>query len=102
MFEMTPFSKIYWHFYFGTETCVPYSVEACMDVAKSLGLQLGGCNEFQGSRGYASGCYAYNGGGICNGQAFYGTWGTQESMKQSVRPPRYRPCLLYTSDAADE
>ena len=77
----------------GTETCVPYSTEACMDVAKSQGLQIGGCGyKFQGSTisGYAAGCYAYN-GGRCNGMAFYGTGGTQASMKQPVIPPRYRP-----------
>ena len=67
---------------------MPYSIEACMDVAKSQGLQLGGCgNPFQGSisSGYAAGCYMQNGGG-CIGLAFYGTGGTLESMKQSVTP----------------
>ena len=78
-------------YYFGTGTCVPYSKETCKEVAKRQGLRLGGCGwSFEGSQNYASGCFAYNGGSY-NGIAFYGIGGTLESMKQSVKSPRYRP-----------
>ena len=90
---------------FFSESCEPYSIEACKDAALSLGLQLGGCghlneptplNEpFEGTKHksggeYAKGCHAYH-AGHCNGVAFYGTGGTIESMKQPLSPPRYRP-----------
>ena len=70
--------------------CVPYSEQACRDAANLLGLSLGdGSYSFAGDYS-TNGCYAYSAGANA-GQAFYGTGGTTDQMKQSLSGNVYRP-----------
>ena len=76
----------------GPGSCIPYSQNACEDVADSLGLQKGGGDyAFVGDYNI-KGCYAYkeNHDEYPN-MVFYGTGGTEDQTNDLVAPPAYRP-----------
>ena len=70
--------------------CHPYSLEACKDAGRRLGLQLGGSgSSFLGDY-TIKGCYAYDNGKY-QGMVYYGTGGSEDEMKQTLTRPKYRP-----------
>ena len=69
--------------------CVPYSEQACRDVANALGLSLGGVGYSFASDYSQKGCYAYSSGKYA-GKAYYGTGGTTEEMKKSLNGQAHR------------
>jgi hypothetical protein len=76
--------------YVGGASCIPFSRERCRNVSIANGLQLGGA-DYKFTGGYSTkGCYAYSTGKY-KGMSFFGTGGSLEQMKASVRSPKYRP-----------
>ena len=69
--------------------CVPYSEQACRDVANALGLSLGGVGYSFAGDFSQKGCYAYS-SGTYTGKAYYGTGGTTEEMKKSLNGQAHR------------
>ena len=66
--------------------CVPYSEEACRDVAaKNLGWNM------QTSEYPNKGCYVYEEGHKYYGTVYYGTGGSLHDKKKSLNKPRLRP-----------
>jgi len=76
-------------------TCVPYSLERCKEVAKALGLEIGGAGHSFAGDYSNKGCYAYNSDAYKSsfeGVAYYGTGGSKSQMaKQKLTGGRYRP-----------
>ena len=73
--------------------CDPYSLEACENAGKTLGLQLGG-HGYPFSKNFATkGCYAYDSGKY-QGMIFYGTGGSEDEMKLTPSRPKYRPQIF--------
>ena len=71
--------------------CVPYSLEACEDVAKSIGKNLGGGGyNFASTEYITKGCYAYR-KGYYAGNFYFGMGGTKNEMKMALAEPKYRP-----------
>ena len=75
-----------------TETCQPYSEQACRDAATVLGLQVGSTGSSFASDYPTKGCYAEISGEHA-GQAYYGTGGSVEDMQKELTAPgnKYRP-----------
>ena len=69
--------------------CDPYSEQACRDIAKNLGLSLGGEGYSFAGDFSVKGCYAYSSGKYA-GKVYYGTGGTTEQMKKSVSGQAHR------------
>ena len=76
--------------------CDPYSLEACEDAGKTLGLLLGGGGSSFSGDYSTKGCYAYdNGKEKYQGMVFYGTGGSKDEMKLALSRPKYRPQTFY-------
>jgi len=70
--------------------CIKYSVEACDEAIKKLGIARGGKGyPFLGSW-VTKGCYAYKSGTYVN-HAYYGTGGTTKQMQVTVSGKKFRP-----------
>ena len=80
-------------------TCL--TEETCEEVAKSLGLKVGGKGYPFAGPYYTKGLYAYSNGKYA-GMAFYGTGGTTEAqMTNTLSPPVFRPEQAVNSDRGD-